>query len=158
MIMRDQHQIQRRSCLSLIGTGWKRLGRQAGGDAREPHTGSVSRRKPSISISTVECPSQVARRPDWAGLRQASSGLSAGSGAPGTLRSPPHRKSRSEAWSPMVAQAGFYRVDVAKPLPDQRDDACILSSLRPDAFLPRDFIGMLSWSLPPGMASAAGIG
>jgi hypothetical protein len=63
------------------------------GDARAPHTGSVSTRTPSISISTVEWPSQVARNPLAGGLTQFASGLSEGRGLCGTRRSPPQRNS-----------------------------------------------------------------
>jgi len=51
----------------------------------------VSTRKPSISRSTVEWPSQVARSPDSAGRVQ--SGVTDGSGAMGTRRAPPNRNS-----------------------------------------------------------------
>ncbi len=57
------------------GTGWKRLGpAKDTGDARSPHTGSVSTRRPSISTSTVEWPSQVARRPVSGGAFQCARG------------------------------------------------------------------------------------
>jgi hypothetical protein len=56
------------------------------GDARSPHTGSVSTRKPSISTSTVECPSQVARSPVSTGFDHFESGLSDGKGPGGVRR------------------------------------------------------------------------
>ena len=45
-------------------------------------------------MSSVEWPSQVARRPLPGGVAQRGSGFSDGSGAGGTRRSPPHRNSR----------------------------------------------------------------
>lgn len=45
------------SARSGTGTGWKRLGpSRRAGKARVPHTGSVSTREPSISVSVVEWP------------------------------------------------------------------------------------------------------
>jgi hypothetical protein len=80
-----------------MGTGWKRRGpTKRVGEARGPHTGSVSTRQPSISSNTVECPSQVARSPLSAGRLQPGSGFMEGSGDSGTRRSPPHRKSLIE--------------------------------------------------------------
>jgi len=47
-----------------IGGGWNRFGpAMLEGEARLLHTGSVRIRFPSISISTVECPIQVMRKP-----------------------------------------------------------------------------------------------
>ena len=70
------------SSRSATGTGWKRFGpMKREGDARGPQTGSVSTRQPSISSSTVEWPSQVARKPLPAGRDQMSSGFTDGSGA-----------------------------------------------------------------------------
>ncbi len=85
------------SARSGTGTGWKRFGpANATGEARSPHTGSVSTRSPSISSSTVEWPSHVARSPLAVGWRHASSGLTDGSGREGTRRPSAQRKSRSE--------------------------------------------------------------
>src|SRR5882672_3705974 len=70
------------------------------GDARGPQTGSVSTRRPSISISTVEWPSQVARSPLAGGLPQASSGFIDGSGPRGVR----------------LAQTRDDRVHVSEPL------------------------------------------
>ncbi|MCY1009989.1 hypothetical protein OV079_31390 [Nannocystis pusilla] len=49
-------------------------------------------RTPPISISTVECPSHVARKPVSGGLAHAGRGSTAGSGAFGT-RPCPHSSS-----------------------------------------------------------------
>src|SRR5258708_22218962 len=79
-----------------MGTGWKRLGPASrDGDARGPQTGSVSTRRPPISTSTVEWPSQVARNPLAGGRVQLSSGFIDGSGPRGTRRSPPQMNSPS---------------------------------------------------------------
>jgi hypothetical protein len=51
------------------GGGWNRLGpAKRIGDARSLQTGSVRIRTPSISIRSVEWPSQVTRRPDDGGF------------------------------------------------------------------------------------------
>ena len=87
------------------------------GDARGPQTGSVSTRRPSISISTVEWPSHVARSPLAGGLAQASSGFIEGSGPRGTRRSPPQRKSLIVGIDAFGSRKpGDDRVHVAEPL------------------------------------------
>src|SRR5213593_1940040 len=82
------------SWFKAMGTGWKRLGpASVEGDARGPQTGSVRTRRPPISISTVEWPSQVARRPLCGALVQAPVGFIDGSAPRGTRRPPPQRNS-----------------------------------------------------------------
>ena len=79
---------------SDTGTGWNRFGpAKVTGETRSPHTGSVSTRAPSISTSTVECPSHVARNPDSARRAHCGSGLIDGSGAEGVRRCRPQRSS-----------------------------------------------------------------
>ncbi len=68
-------------------------GKRSDGEARVDHTGSVSTRTPSISSSTVECPSQVARSPVSGARPQASRGSREGNGPRGTRRAPPRRYS-----------------------------------------------------------------
>jgi hypothetical protein len=58
-----------------------------------PRPDRFNTRRPSISISTVEWPSQVTRSPLAGALFHASSGFIEGSGPRGKRRSPPHRKS-----------------------------------------------------------------
>ena len=54
----------RGSCATSIGTGCSRAGPRVGdGDTRSPHTGSVSTKRPSISIRVVAWPSQVTASP-----------------------------------------------------------------------------------------------
>jgi len=82
------------SARNATGTGWKRFGPASrDGDAREPQTGLVNTRRPSISISTVEWPSQVARSPVPGLLDHASVGCTDGSGPRGTRLLPPQRNS-----------------------------------------------------------------
>jgi hypothetical protein len=107
----------------------------------------VSTRRPSISISTVEWPSHVARNPLAGGLDHAASGSSDGSGPRGTRRSPPQRK------SPIVgidASDGRRRrligCTLRKRSPSQRGDALMRSSLAPSGLLPSDFIAAY-WAL-----------
>lgn len=72
-----------------MGEGYHRLGpTQLSGDARSLHRGSVSTVTPSISTSTEECPNQVTRSPDAAGIRSAlppsiTTGTSASGTSPG---------------------------------------------------------------------------
>src|SRR5712692_3596489 len=125
-----------------MGTGWKRLGPASrDGDARGPQTGSVSTRRPSISIRTVEWPSQVARSPLAGGLPQASSGFIDGSGPRGTRRSPPQRNSPSvgiEAFG--SRRPGITGCRLRKRSPAQRGEALMRSSRAPSGLLPNDFM------------------
>ena len=96
------------------------------GDARGPQTGSVSTRQPSISISTVEWPSQVARKPLPTGRVQTSRGFRDGSGACGTRRSPPQMNSLIDG----MATVGSPRetgLELRKRAPSQRGEAAIRS-------------------------------
>ena len=64
---------------------------QRDGDARSPHIGSVRMRAPSISMSVLECPSQVTRSPEAAGTaRRAAVSVTSGSGQDGTRISLPN--------------------------------------------------------------------
>ena len=111
------------------GTGWKRFGpMKREGEARGPHTGSVSTRQPSISSNTVEWPSQVARRPLCGACDQGSSGFIEGKGRCGTRRSPPQMKS-------LNAGIGAVPRGVAcvlwKRSPPQRGEAAMRSRRSP---------------------------
>ncbi len=99
---------------------------QRDGEARWPHTGSVSTRQPSISISTVECPSQVARSPLCGGYIQVSSGFNVGSGASGTRRSPPQRNSLSLGMGTDGSPREVVSV-LRNRSPSQRGDAAMRS-------------------------------
>src|SRR6185436_278294 len=124
------------------GTGWKRLGPASrDGEARGPQTGSVSTRRPSISISTVEWPSQVARSPLSGGFDHVSSGLIDGSAPRGTRRSPPQRN------SPIVGMDAFGSRRPAaigymlrNRSPAQSGEALMRSRRAPSDLLPRDFM------------------
>ncbi len=111
------------------------------GEARGPQTGSVSTRTPSISISTVECPSHVARNPLAGGLLQASSGFIEGSGPSGTRRSPPQRNSLSVGIAAFAGRKpGITGCRLRNPSPAQRGEALSRSSRAPCGFLPSDFM------------------
>ena len=104
-----------------------RARRSVTASARSPHTGSVSTRRPSISSSTVEWPSHVARSPLCGARVQVSSGSNEGSGACGIRRSPPQRKSPidgiGDTGSPRGAGCVFR-----KRSPSQRGEAAMRSS------------------------------
>src|SRR6266403_5041151 len=124
------------------GTGWKRLGPASrDGDARGPQTGSVSTRRPPISISTVEWPSHVARRPLAGGLAQVSSGFIDGSGPRGTRRSPPHRDSPSVGIDAFGSRnPGMTGCTLRNRSPAQSGEALMRSRRAPAGFLPSDFL------------------
>ena len=122
------------------GTGWKRLGpANRDGDARGPQTGSVSTRRPSISTSTVEWPSQVARSPLAGGFVHVSSGFIDGSGPRGTRRSPPQRNSLSVGIDAFGSRKpGMIGCTLPNRSPVQRGEALMRSSRAPSGFLPSD--------------------
>ena len=136
--MRDQHQVdgrqraqRHRHRLETLRPGQARA-------RRAPHTGSVSTRRPSISISTVECPSQVARsrcRPAAASLR---------AGLPRQpLRHPPpseQRNSLGVGRGAVVAQPGSTGWMLRKASPCHSGEARMRSRRSPAARLPSDFI------------------
>src|SRR6266850_4493605 len=128
---------------SPTGTGWKRFGpASVEGEARGPQTGSVSTRTPSISSSTVEWPSQVARRPLAGILRQASRGFIDGNGPRGVRRSPPHRNSASVGIGTLGSRSpGSTGCRLRNPAPAQRGEAFMRSRRAPSGFPPRDFMG-----------------
>ena len=74
------------------------------GEARGPHTGSVSTRQPSISISTVECPSQVARSPLRGSLPRARADHGRAAAHLETRRSPPHRNSDNDKGAALASR------------------------------------------------------
>jgi hypothetical protein len=115
------------SAATGTGIGWNRRGpAKLSGDARSPHTGSVRIRTPSISSSTVECPSQVARKPVSGGLAHAGRGSTAGSGAFGTRRGP-HKNSPIRGIDPAF-RSGSAGYKFLKPSPSHRGDAFIRAS------------------------------
>jgi hypothetical protein len=81
----------------VAGTAWNRFTpANETGETRSAKTGSVSTRKPSVSISRVLCPSHVTRRPDaGTGAAHAARGLSTGIGAGGRRPRRPNRKSQA---------------------------------------------------------------
>ena len=126
VIVREQHRVELRQLAHRDRHGLESLRPdEREGDARGPHTGSVSTRQPSISSSTVECPSQVARSPLCGARCQASSGFSDGSGPCGTRRLPPQRKSLSEGMGPAPRGAGCV---LRKRSPSQRGEAAMRSA------------------------------
>jgi hypothetical protein len=129
---------------SVTGTGWNRFGpTRREGDARDPHTGSVKTRYPSISIMTVEWPSQVARRPVPGVFDQVSRGFVEGNGARGTRRSSPHRKSDNEGDGALASRrSGSTGCTLRKPSPAQSGEDRMRSSRKPSGFPPRDFISI----------------
>ncbi len=74
---------------NAMGAGYQRFGPvQLTGEARSLHRGSVSTVTPSISSSTEECPNQVTRSPDAAGIRNPlppsiTTGMGASGNSPG---------------------------------------------------------------------------
>src|SRR5258706_231574 len=125
-----------------MGRGWKRWGPVSrDGDARGPQTGSVSTRRPPISTSTVEWPSQVARNPLCGGLVQLSSGFIDGSGLRGTRRSPPQMKSTSVGiGTPGSRKPGGMGWTIRIPAPAHSGDAFMRSSRAPVDLLPNDLM------------------
>src|SRR5215831_11821418 len=118
------------------------------GDARNPQTGSVSTRRPSISISIVECPSQVPRNPDPGRFSHVSIGLSDGNGPWGTRRSPPHKNSLAVGELALGSMSlgstgGILRNDS----PAHRGEALMRSRRKPLGFLPNAFMATLGFSL-----------
>ena len=121
------------------------------GEARSPQTGSVSTRRPSISSSTVEWPSQVARRP------------AAGRPAPGVERvidgSGAGRHAALAAAQELAQRSGAApRRRAARAAPDagcgtsRRPTAarpCMRSRRGPAARLPSDFIGSSVLAITP---------
>ena len=84
------------------------------GPMRFANTGSVSTRRPSISSTTVECPSHVARSPLSTDL--AHDGRSTGSTSFGRRSWPPNTHSRST--SPRVPfHTPFFRPPVFRNRP-----------------------------------------
>src|SRR4030095_9982586 len=129
------------------GAGWNRLGpARLDGDARGPQTGSVITRLPSISISTVECPSHVARRPLAGALVQMSSGLTTGKGLLGTRRTPPHRNSLTDGIGTLGSPRGTTRV-LRNRSPDHAGEDLIRSRRSPRGFEPSDFIVSRCYSM-----------
>ena len=64
VIVRNDDHVDRRQRRSAIGTGWKRFGpAKRAGEARGPHTGSVSTRSRRSRAARWSGPSHVARRP-----------------------------------------------------------------------------------------------
>src|SRR5882672_12355282 len=128
---------------SATGTGWKRFGPASrDGDARGPHTGSVKTRSPSISMRTVECPSQVARKPVSDGLDHKSTGFIDGSGPRGTRREPPQRNSlKVTLGADESRRPGRMGWRLRNASPDQSAEDLMRSSRRPSGFLPNDFMG-----------------
>jgi hypothetical protein len=111
------------------------------GDARGPHTGSVSTRTPSISISTVEWPSQVARSPLCGGFCHPSSGLIEGSGPRGTRREPPQRNSVSVGIGVFVSRRpGRIGCTLRNRSPVQSGESFMRSRRAPFDFPPSDFM------------------
>ena len=126
---------------SATGTGWNRLGpAMREGDARDPHTGSVSTRRAPNSSSTVECPSQVARKRLAGAVRHAAIGSNAGSGPFGTRCSPPQRKSLIESEAFGSRKPGGMGCRLRNLSPSKRGDALSRSSRAPSGLLPSDFI------------------
>src|SRR5215472_16208854 len=111
------------------------------GDARNPQTGSVSTRRPSISISTVECPSQVARNPEPGRFNHVSIGLSDGNGPRGTRWSPPHKKSPAVGGlalgSISLGSTGWILRNASST---HRGEALMRSRRKPLGFLPNAFM------------------
>src|SRR5882672_4997522 len=111
------------------------------GEARGPQTGSVSTRSPSISISTVEWPSQVARSPLAGGLVQVSSGFIDGSGPRGTRRSPPQMNSPTVGIDALGSRnPGIMGCTLRNPSPAHSGEAFMRSSRAPSDLFPSDFI------------------
>lgn len=154
VIVRHDHDVDRRH--RTEGNGWKRLGpTRRDGDARGPQTGSVSTRRPSISISTVEWPSQVARSPLSAGFAQTSSGFTDGSAARGTRRSPPHRNSPSVGIDTVGSRRpAMIGCTLRKCSPVQSGDALMRSRRSPSAFLPSDLMANDMRAMRPMQAAS----
>ena len=127
---------------TAIGTGWKRFGpAHCDGEARRPQTGSVSTRTPSISSSTVECPSHVARSPVRGFFSHEAVGFIDGSGAVGTRRLPSNRNALNVG----AATLGFSRRGssgcmLRNASPAHSGDALIRSRRNPSGLLPIDFM------------------
>jgi hypothetical protein len=147
---------------SATGTGWKRLGpTPISGEARRPHTGSVSTRQPSTSSSTVEWPSQVARRPLGGACSQAARGSSEGRARAARAARRATAARAAGHGHARIAQARGHRKQVAKALalPQRRG---VRSRRAPWARCPKDFMqgeGLIrSIHHEPDSASLPGLG
>ena len=142
VIVRDDHRIEWRQ----RGQRCRRRMESLGAGERErrarcPHTGSVSTRTPSISMSKVECPSHVTRKPVSGRLVQRGTGSTSGSGPDGMRRSSPQRKSRIVGRSTPGFRPGETGLVFVKTRPLKRGDALILSARSPlDRVLLNDIV------------------
>ena len=119
VVVGDDDKVTGGMARSATGTGWNRLGPASRrGEARGPHTGSVSTRTPSISMTTVEWPSQVTRRPLSGRRRHAVQRIECGQRPCGDAPFLAAEKIRPRGHgSSRVAQARQDRMPVAETLP-----------------------------------------
>ena len=142
MIVRHDDQVDRQHAAQCDGHGLKALRTcelRRRGALSPDRVGEHP--QASISISNVECPSQVARSPLAGDLAQVSSGLIEGSGPFGTRRSPPQRNSLIVGIAALGSRKpGRMGCTFLNPSPAQREDARIRSNRAPRDLLPSDFM------------------